>query len=142
MTSRIRFYHLLIFILTAFSSYSAWAQPKLLKESVQRGKSIYVQRCIACHQPDGGGVPHMNPPLDGASAVNGKDKFHLIKVIIKGMTNREEIDGEYYSNNMAPHADLSDQQVADVLNYIRNSWSNKAAIVTPKEVKTVRSKFK
>jgi mono/diheme cytochrome c family protein len=84
----------------------------------------------------------MNPPLDGASAVQGKDKTKLIQVILKGMTDRVEIDGEYYSNNMAPHADLSDQQVADVLTYIRNSWSNKAGGVTAEEVKSVRAKIK
>jgi mono/diheme cytochrome c family protein len=109
---------------------------------MQRGKTIYVQRCVACHQPDGGGVPHMNPPLDGASAVKGKDKFRLIQVIVKGMTDRVEIDGEFYSNNMAPHADLTDQQVADVLTYIRNNWSNKAGAVTPAEVKAARAKLK
>jgi mono/diheme cytochrome c family protein len=84
----------------------------------------------------------MNPPLDGASAVQGKYKVKLIQVILKGMTDRVEIDGEYYSNNMAPHADLTDQQVADVLTYIRNSWSNKAGAITAEEVKSVRAKIK
>jgi mono/diheme cytochrome c family protein len=84
----------------------------------------------------------MNPPLDGASAVRGKDKVKLIQVILKGMTDRVEIDGEFYTNNMAPHADLTDQQVADVLTYIRNSWSNKAGTITAEEVKSVRAKIK
>jgi mono/diheme cytochrome c family protein len=110
--------------------------------AMQRGKTIYITRCVACHQQDGGGVPRMNPPLDGASAVQGKDKAKLVQVIIKGMTERVEIDGEYYSNNMAPHADLTDQQVADVLTYIRNSWNNKAGVVTADEVKLVRAKIK
>jgi mono/diheme cytochrome c family protein len=74
--------------------------------------------------------------------VQGKDKAKLVQVIIKGMTERVEIDGEYYSNNMAPHADLTDQQVADVLTYIRNSWNNKAGVVTADEVKLVRAKIK
>jgi mono/diheme cytochrome c family protein len=98
---------------------------------------------MVCHQQDGGGVPHLNPPLDGASAVKGKDKNRLIQIILKGMSDRVEIDGEYYSNNMATHADLSDQQIADVLNYIRNAWSNRSPVaVTVAEVKTVRSKTK
>ncbi|MBU3744879.1 MAG: cytochrome c, partial [Sediminibacterium sp.] len=113
------------------------AQSGSLKLSVERGKTIYVQRCMVCHQQDGGGVPHLNPPLDGASAVKGKDKNRLIQIILKGMTDRVEIDGEYYSNNMASHADLSDQQIADVLNYIRNNWTNKSPVaVTVAEVKT------
>jgi len=124
-------------------SLAATAQSATLKPSVERGKTIYVQRCMVCHQQDGGGVPHLNPPLDGASAVKGKDKNRLIQIILKGMSDRVEIDGEYYSNNMASHADLSDQQIADVLNYIRNTWTNKSPVaVTVAEVKTVRSKTK
>ena len=119
------------------------AQTATLKSSIERGKTVYVQRCMVCHQQDGGGVPHLNPPLDGTSTVKGKDKTRLITIILKGMTDRVEIDGEYYSNNMASHADLSDQQIADVLNYIRNNWSNKVPTpVTPAEVKSVRAKTK
>lgn len=110
--------------------------------SVNRGKTIYLERCLACHQVDGGGVPHLNPPLDGASGVLGKDKARLIRIVLKGFEERVELDGEYYSNNMAAHADLSDRQIADVLTYIRNSWSNKAAAVTVAEVKTVRAGIK
>jgi mono/diheme cytochrome c family protein len=126
----------------SFFSQTVSAQKIPPSGSMQRGKTVYITRCVACHQQDGGGVPRMNPPLDGASAVQGKDKTKLIQVILKGMTDRVEIDGEYYSNNMAPHADLSDQQVADVLTYIRNSWSNKAGGVTAEEVKSVRAKIK
>jgi len=123
-----------------FEAVSAQKNPP--SGSMQRGKTVYITRCVACHQQDGGGVPRMNPPLDGASAVQGKDKVKLIQVILKGMTDRVEIDGEFYTNNMAPHADLTDQQVADVLTYIRNSWSNKAGTITAEEVKSVRAKIK
>jgi mono/diheme cytochrome c family protein len=119
------------------------AQTASLKASIEKGKTVYVQRCMVCHQQDGGGVPHLNPPLDGASTVKGKDKSRLITILLKGMTDRVEIDGEYYSNNMASNADLSDQEIADVLNYIRNSWTNKTATpVTNAEVKLVRAKTK
>lgn len=116
--------------------------PAGLAAAVNRGKTIYLERCLACHQVDGGGVPHLNPPLDGASGVLGKDKARLIRIVLKGFDERVELDGEYYSNNMAAHADLSDQQIADVLTYIRNSWSNKAGAVTPAEVKAVRARIK
>lgn len=116
-------------------------QPNL-KASIERGKVIYVQRCMACHQGDGGGVPRLNPPLDGASAVKGNDKLKLVKIVLKGMTERVEIDGEYYDNNMSANPDLTDTQVADVLTYIRNNWTNKASIVTVAEVKAARAKIK
>jgi mono/diheme cytochrome c family protein len=110
--------------------------------TMNNGKLVYMQRCLVCHQPDGGGVPHLNAPLDGASGVKSDDKARLIRIILKGMMDRVELDGEYYSNNMAPLADLKDQQIADVLTYIRNSWSNKASAVSAAEVKAVRAKTK
>jgi mono/diheme cytochrome c family protein len=113
-----------------------------LKASMERGKTIYLQRCMACHQADGGGVPRLNPPLDAASKVKGNDKVYLVRVIIKGMTERVELDGEYYDNNMSANPDLTDMQITDVLNYIRNSWSNKANAVTVAEVKAARAKIK
>ena len=113
-----------------------------LQLSLGRGKIVYLQQCLACHQVNGGGVPHLNAPLDGASAVQGKDKAKLIRIVLKGMTDRIEIDGEEYSNNMAAHTELTDQQIADVLTYVRKSWTNKASAVTPAEVKAERSKLK
>jgi mono/diheme cytochrome c family protein len=113
-----------------------------LKASVERGKTIYLQRCLACHQVDGGGVPRLNAPLDGASQVVGNDKARIIKIVLNGMSEKVELDGEIYSNIMLPQRDLNDQQVADVLTYIRNSWSNKASVVTSNEVKSVRAKIK
>lgn len=114
----------------------------MLNASVKRGNAIYIQRCLSCHQLNGKGVPRMNPPLDGASAVNGKNKVRLIEIVLNGMIDRVEIDGRSYYNNMAGHADLSDEQIADVLTYIRNNWSNKAGAVTPGEVKAARAKLK
>lgn len=113
-----------------------------INASVERGKIVYLQHCLSCHQVDGGGVPHLNAPLDGATAIVGKDKAKLISIVLKGMADRVEIDGEYYSNSMASHKDLTNQQIADVLTYVRNSWTNKASAVTPAEVKAVRAKIK
>lgn len=108
---------------------------------MDRGKTVYLTQCLSCHQVDGGGVPHLNAPLDGASAVQGKDKAKLIRIVLTGMKG-VELDGEFYSNAMAPHPELTDQQIADALTYIRNSWSNKAGAVTAAEVKAVRVKIK
>ena len=146
MIHQMKYVYFLILILalgSAFMSSSATntVQPPI-KASMDRGKTIYLQRCMACHQVDGSGVPRLNPPLDGASTVKGNDKLKLVRIIIKGMTDRVEIDGEYYDNNMSANPDLTDTQIADVLNYIRNSWSNKASVVTAAEVKAARIKIK
>jgi mono/diheme cytochrome c family protein len=80
----------------------------------------------------------MNPPLRGTDWVNG-DKVRLINVLLKGLQNAE-IEGETYDNVMPAHDFLSDQQIADVLTYIRSNFGNKAPAVSAQEVKEQRSK--
>lgn len=106
--------------------------------SIARGKVVYTKNCLSCHFADGGGVPNMNPPLVKTSYVLG-DKTKLIKVVLNGFAQNVEIDGETYSNNMAPHNFLSDQEIADVLTYVRNSFGNKASAIKAAEVKAVRA---
>ena len=110
-----------------------------LKASIDRGKKVYDTYCLSCHQSDGSGVPKLNPPLIKTHWVTG-NKQRLITILLKGMNERIEIDGEEYENVMAPHAFLKDGQIADVLTYIRNSFGNKASLITAAEVKTLRGK--
>jgi mono/diheme cytochrome c family protein len=121
---------------------SAQSSNKLVAASAARGKTVYLQRCMVCHQADGGGVPKLNAPLDGSSSVNSTNIAKLVKYIVKGFNDRVEIDGEFYENAMPAAADLTDQQIADVLTFIRNSWTNKAGPVTTLQVKQTRSKLK
>jgi mono/diheme cytochrome c family protein len=106
--------------------------------SVARGKIVYANVCLACHMADGGGVQNMNPPLIQTTYVLG-DKTTLIKIVLNGFKEDVEINGQTYSNNMTPHSDLKDQQIADVLTYVRKSFGNKASAVTVGEVKKVRA---
>jgi mono/diheme cytochrome c family protein len=113
-----------------------------LKTSMARGKKVYEMYCMACHQEDGTGVPRMNPPLTKTKWVTG-DKKQLITIALKGLKGGEiEIDGDKYHNPMAAHDFLKDQEIADVLTYIRNSFGNKATLISTAEVKTVRAKLK
>lgn len=113
----------------------------LLQVSLDRGKAVYSQFCLTCHQADGSGVPNMNPPLTGTKWVLGS-KTVLIQQVLKGSQGKVEIDGDFFHNSMPPQPHLTDQQIADVLSYVRNSFGNKASIVTPAEVKVVRAKTK
>jgi len=107
--------------------------------SAERGKQVYLEQCLACHQADALGVPNMNPPLVKTKWVLG-DKTTLVQLVLKGMTGEVEINGETYHNVMAPHSELTDQQIADVLTYVRNNFGNKASAVTAAEVKAIRAK--
>ncbi|MCF3110854.1 cytochrome c [Niabella sp. CC-SYL272] len=109
-----------------------------LPAMLRSGKLVYQKFCLSCHQVDGGGVPNLNPPIAGTSQVTGK-KAALIKILLNGMQERVEIDGELYSNNMPPFKTLTDQQVADVLTYIRKSFGNNASTVTKTDVAQVRA---
>ena len=79
----------------------------------------------------------MNPPLAGTDWVLG-DQERLIKVVLLGLTDPIEINGETYQNAMAPHNFLTDQQIADVLTFIRNSFGNEASEISPQKVAAVR----
>ncbi len=115
--------------------------PAVSASSIANGQKVYTQYCLSCHQVDGGGVPNMNPPLSKTSYVNG-DKTRLIKVVLNGFMQPVEIDGESYSNNMPPHNFLKDQEIADVLTYIRNSFKNKGTAITVAQVKKTRASAK
>jgi mono/diheme cytochrome c family protein len=109
--------------------------------SKARGKEVYTKYCLTCHQADGGGVPRMNPPLTQTEYVNG-NKQRLIGIVLNGMNIPLEINGDSYENPMASHAFLKDQQIADVLTYVRSSFGNKSTAITAEEVKAVRAKNK
>jgi mono/diheme cytochrome c family protein len=110
--------------------------------SKQRGASVYKKYCLTCHQADGGGVPRMNPPLTQTSYITG-DKEKLIKWVLQGSVNQHvDVDGESYSNNMPAQNYLSDQQIADVLTYVRSSFGNKSPAILPADVKSVRASLK
>lgn len=121
----------------AISGLGFQKQQDGLAASVKRGKLVYDQTCLACHQADGSGVPRMNPPLIKTKWVLG-DKTTLINIILKGLNEEIEVEGETYHNPMPPHNFLTDQQIADVLTFVRNRFTNKATAVTVAEVKKTR----
>jgi mono/diheme cytochrome c family protein len=125
--------------LIILSSFKLASQPGI-KASIIRGKKVYETTCLTCHQADGLGVQRMNPPLVKTKWVLGNKKA-LIKIVLNGLKGGEiEIDGDSFHNPMPPQATLlSDQQIADVLTYVRNSFGNKASAVIPSEVKTARA---
>jgi len=108
----------------------------------QKGKALYEQYCLTCHQADGAGVPHLNPPLINTSFVKG-DKAKLIHWVLTGSGDEKvEIEGKFYSNNMPAQNYLKDDEIAAILSYVRSSFGNKYSAVTPAEVKAVRATLK
>ena len=113
---------------------------QIAAQDLGKGKKIYETRCLVCHQADGGGVPNMNAPLDGSSNVVGNNIARLVKIIIGGYSEKIPLDGYYYNNVMTPNPDLKEADIANVLSYIRTSWSNKASKITLAQVQAAKRK--
>ncbi len=104
-----------------------------------RGAEVYNLTCVACHGADGKGVEGAFPPLDGSDWVTGETNLP-IKIVLHGLMGPVEVSGKSYNSAMAPlGAQLNDQQVADVLTYVRQRWSNDAAPVSAEAVTKVRA---
>jgi mono/diheme cytochrome c family protein len=109
---------------------------------IQRGQKIYEQTCLPCHQADAGGVPGMTPPLQNSSYVQGP-ATKVIGIVLNGLNDGVEIDGETYSNPMPPFSTaLKDQEIADVLTYVRSHFGNKAEQITVAQVTKIRQSLK
>jgi glucose/arabinose dehydrogenase/cytochrome c553 len=108
------------------------------EEFTGKGQEIYQWYCGACHQGDGKGDSGRFPPLAGVDWVTGDEK-RLINVILNGLEGSIEVNGEMYNGAMPQHSFLSDQQIADVLTYIRGSFGNQASEITAEQVSEVRN---
>ena len=102
------------------------------------GKKVYDSVCLACHMADGSGVPGMHPPIIESDFVNG-DPGKLIGIVLNGISGKLEVKGEVYNSIMPPQANLTDQQIADVLTFVRSNFGNNAGAITPEEVQKVRN---
>ncbi len=126
-----------VFILGIFLLSSFEQDPKL-KESIKRGKEAYTMYCQNCHMEDGQGMPEINPPLALADYLKKPAKA-LIGIVLKGQSNEVVVNGKKYNAIMPAQNYLTDDQIADVLNYVRNSWGNKIpGAITPATVKGLR----
>jgi len=112
------------------------SQDKELKESISRGSEIYADFCVSCHLETGEGVEATFPPLAKSDFLMNSRKAS-IKGVKYGQRGPITVNGKPYDNTMMPLG-LEDEEVADVMNYIMNSWGNSGAkMVTVEEVKNI-----
>ena len=123
----------------SFNTQKVSTQQDPLKAAIERGQKVYEATCLPCHQAKGSGVPGMNPPLIKTTYVlGGKDT--LINIVLNGLEEDVIIGGQTYGNPMPAQAQLKNDEIADVLTYVRNSFGNKAPAVTVEEVNKLRAK--
>ena len=105
---------------------------------VVEGGKVFSTYCAACHQTNGQGDSQRFPTLVGSEWVLG-EKSRLISVILNGLEGPIKVKGQPYNNLMPQHSFLSDEEVAQVLTYVRQNLGNQATEVTPEEVEAVRA---
>jgi nitrite reductase (NO-forming) len=110
----------------------------LTKEAqLERGKRVFMQTCFACHQPDGRGMPGVFPPLAGSDFLKA-DRERPIRIVTKGLTGPLTVNGQMF-NNVMPAQVLTDQQIADVLTYVTNSWGNAGEAYGVDDIRRVKA---
>lgn len=112
-------------------------EDNLDKGLMPSGTKVYNTYCAPCHQRDGNGAVGRIPPLRNTDWVRG-DKKRLINLVLNGMDGEIEVNGEVYDNVMPPHQFLTDEQLATVLTFVRQSFENNASKITIEEVKKAR----
>lgn len=118
------------------------AQDTALEAQKQAGQQTYMAVCFACHQPTGMGLPGMFPPLANSDWVTAAKPDRLIRIVLHGMTGLININGKPFTTPapvMPGQGTLSDEQIANILTYIRNAFGNTAPAVTPAEVAAIRA---
>jgi len=110
---------------------------KSLEEKIKSGKHIYSQTCFACHQAEGQGIAGAFPPLAKSDYLNA-DVNRAIDIVLNGKTGEITVNGEVYNSIMNKQT-ISNEEVADVLTYIYNSWGNNKTDVTTSMVQEVKS---
>ncbi|MEA2830837.1 MAG: hypothetical protein QOF22_1585 [Bradyrhizobium sp.] len=102
------------------------------------GAAIYARACIACHEAGGEGTPRIYPPLPGNANLQSADPSSTLRIILDGAQTVTTPLAPNTGSMPAYGEELSDQQVAEIANYIRNSWGNAAPLVRPAQVKRLR----
>ena len=128
---------LLSLFVTLSFVFTSNSQTNALKLSIVRGEEIYADFCMTCHLPNGKGVENIYPPLANSDYLI-KHREASIKAIKFGLQGSIVVNGKTYNSVMAALG-LSDDEVADVMNYINNSWGNKNdKMVTEAEVSKIK----
>lgn len=104
---------------------------------IAKGKQVFMQTCFVCHQMDGQGIPGQIPPLAKSDYMMA-DTERAIRIVLQGLTGEVTVNGKKYNGTMIPLNTLSDDEVANVLTYVQNSFGNSGKVVSVDAVRRIR----
>ena len=105
-------------------------------DQIQYGREVYNQVCAACHQPEGGGIAGVFPPLAESDYLNA-DPVRAVRSVVKGLSGKISVNGVEY-NGVMPAMNLTDEEAANVMTYVYDSWGNNKTVVSPDDVAKAR----
>jgi nitrite reductase (NO-forming) len=106
-------------------------------QQMEAGQMLYNGTCSVCHQNSGQGLPQVFPPLAGSDYLMA-DTRRAIEIVLNGLTGPVTVNGNEYNSVMPPMSQLTDDEVANILTYVLNTWGNDDGTVTSPEVAAVR----
>ncbi|QCW99624.1 cytochrome c [Aggregatimonas sangjinii] len=129
--------HVLLFLLCLLSTTQLFAQENEIPTSIERGAIVYKRNCAVCHSKKGTGKGKRIPPLAGSDYLMN-NRIESIRAVKYGLEGKITVNGIVYDKEMKA-VNLSEQEVADVMNYIRNTWGNQSdETVTATEVAAIQ----
>ncbi len=109
-----------------------------LEQQVRAGESLYKGTCSVCHQDSGGGLPNVFPPL-AKSDFLAADSKRAIGIVLNGLNGPVTVNGASFNSVMPPMSQLNDDEVANILTYVLNSFGNGGGQISIADVKAVRA---
>ncbi len=107
-------------------------------ERLKMGEEVFNTACVACHQATGQGLPGAFPPLAKSDFLLSKPD-RAVGIVVRGLTGEVTVNNQKYNSVMPAMSQLSDQQIADVLTYVLNTWGNKGGSITVERVAAERA---
>jgi len=108
-----------------------------LDQQIKAGEALFNGTCSVCHQSSGAGIPNVFPPLAKSDFLNA-DKNRAIHIVLNGLNGPVTVNGNKFDSVMPPMSQLNDDEVANIVTFVLNSWGNKGGTVTAAEVAKVR----
>lgn len=138
-------FHAQVYNETASPPKEGEAAPAPVVDPIVLGKTVYAQVCVACHQPNGMGLPPAFPPLAGSDWVAGSEE-RLIRIVLHGLQGPVKVNGVDFNGVMPATGpgsgfNLSPEKLAAVLTYVRQEWGNSAPPISAAKVAEVRGQI-